>query len=230
MIFASATGLLFVAIIFLGTIIGSLILIYLGLFSDFTELYKTHKIKLIIVVVVTTLLGSMSALMIYSTSGITKDIRLQAERKKSREQFTLTEAHQYGDLLLPKGTKIYRSDPFDNGEENRAFRLTGLRNAIFPEPLQIASVWASEIDLHGLLRLSKDQEILGEKFKAMQWIRFRVPHIDYDVLKEFGKEDPDGADARLKTSDWTFREPAPDWKTYIDETNTETSGVNVKTK
>lgn len=34
--------------------------------------------------------------------------------------------------------------------------------------------------------------------------KYEVPLIDYDIVAEFGKEEPDGPDARFKPSQWKF--------------------------
>jgi len=70
----------------------------------------------------------------YTNHQIDVEIARQHKNKKARQSFTLTESQQYGELLLPEGTRIERYDSFDNGEENRAFRLTGLRYKVCGTP------------------------------------------------------------------------------------------------
>lgn len=195
----------FYMVLFLVSAVGTLVLLYLTLWQpDFTSLFVEHKIKLTIFIVLIVMLDLFSLYLIYDMRISYIEALHTVEVKKSREEFTLVEARQYGDLLLPKGTRIERYDPYDMGEGDREFRLTGLRYAEFPYPVKIASVWVSAIEIRGLLLLAQDQEISGVACKAGQMAWFHVPRIEYDIINEFGEENPDGANARLKTSEWTF--------------------------
>jgi hypothetical protein len=136
----------------------------------------------------------------------TTEHALQRAKKEARERFTLTEPRQYGELLLPKGTRIRRYDPFDKGEEKRMFYLTGLTYAEFPYPIKIANVWASAIDVStNRLQLTYDQKISGTMCKGNHVARFYAPMIErYDSARL--EKEPDGSEAQLKPSQWVFQE------------------------
>lgn len=142
--------------------------------------------------------------MIYSFQKIDAEMGVAYDNKSAREKFTLEIDRPYGELVLPKGTYIDRYDPFDRGEEKRDFRLTGLQYAKFPYPIKIAGLWSSSYRSRGWLQLSKDQVILGEVCEKDRVALFSIPSIEYDIVKEFGEEEPDGVDARFKPSQWDF--------------------------
>jgi hypothetical protein len=143
---------------------------------------------------------------VYESQKIADDSKLKREIKVSREKFTLSRDWIYGEFTVPKGTYIERYDAFDSGEPDRAFRLTGLRYAKFPKSTKIAGVWASSYSTIGQLQLSKDQLIKGVICKKNQIALFKVPSIEYDIIENFGKERPTGANARFKPSQWSFIE------------------------
>ena len=190
----------------IGTAILFIFLIYGLWHSNLASLFIAHKVKLIVFITIVTILDSFTLYMMYGFHNIKVDVTREAENRKARQQFTLTEDRQYGELLLPKGTQIERYDPYDNGEENRAFRLTGLRYAEFPYPVKIANLWATamEVGVISKLKLARDQEISGIVCKANEIAEFDVPSIYYDPVKEFNKEEPDGAEARFKPGQWIF--------------------------
>lgn len=145
--------------------------------------------------------------------------------RASRERFVLPQNFQYGELLIPAGSLVNRSDPFDKGEPGRPLALYGLEAIRFPEPVQVAGVWASALQVVPLrVELAQDQQIgpLHRFDNATQaWVPhklipalackkgqvalFQVPHIPYDVQAEVGKPAPDGPNARFLPSQWLFR-------------------------
>ena len=104
----------------------------------------------------------------------------------------------------------------------------GLDAVRFAHPVQVAGTWASAMN-GGVLELVRDQRI-GPVFhfddkaqdgyggwvldpsrpylecKKGQQARFNVPLIDYDIVAEFGKPEPDGPAARFKPSQWAVTE------------------------
>ncbi len=166
----------------------------------------THKKKYLAFTIVILLLDSVFIHIAITMNEISDQIEREVANRKARQNFSLKIPRQYGELLLPAGTQIERYDPFDKGEENRAFRLTGLHYAKFPQEIDIAGVWSSAMYTNGRLILSKDQIISGLECKKDQIALFHIPLIKYDVAKEFGKEEPDGPNARFKPSQWEFQE------------------------
>lgn len=153
---------------------------------------------------------------------------LQDHYRRSRQQFVLPQDFQYGELLIPKGSLINRYDAFDNGEPHRPLRMSRLDAVRFAHPVQIAGVWASAMS-GDLLELDRDQRIAPVfhfdgnarddygawvadpsrpylECRKGQQARFHVPLIDYDIVAEFGKPEPDGPDARFKPSQWAVTE------------------------
>jgi len=145
--------------------------------------------------------------------------------RASREKFVLPQDFQYGELLIPAGSLINRNDPFDKGEPGRPLALYGLEAVRFAQPVQVANVWATALQVVPLrVELAQDQPI-GPLYRydnpTQTWVphklipalackkgqlaMFQVPHIAYDVQAEVGKPAPDGPDARFMPSQWLFR-------------------------
>ena len=145
--------------------------------------------------------------------------------RASRERFVLPQDFQYGELVIPAGSLINRNDPFDKGEPGRALALHGLEAVRFAQPVQVANVWASALQVSPLrLELAQDQQV-GPLYRfdnaSQTWVPnkvapalackkgqlalFQVPHIPYDVQAELGKPAPDGLQARFLPSQWLFR-------------------------
>jgi hypothetical protein len=209
-----STAPLFLIILILCPI-GTLFSIYMGAawiigrFSpSVSASLKAYKKIISICLIFSLPLTGLGLYFIYIFIEITNDTAHKIAVKKTRQRFTLTEPHRYGELELPAGTRIVRYDNFDEGEENRAFRLTGLLRAEFPYPIKIANLSVTMIEPetrpYGMLWLSHAQKISGTSCAAGQVAMFNVPLIDYDILAEFGNEPPDGPEARLKPSQWIF--------------------------
>lgn len=150
--------------------------------------------------------------------------QLRTHYQESRRHFLLPHDFQYGELLIPQGSLIDRYDAFDNGEPQRPLRLGRLDAVRFAHPVQVAGAWATAMD-GDTLELDRDQRI-GPVFhfdgqandgygdwvrdpshatiacRKGQHARFHVPLIDYDIVAEFGKPEPDGPDARFRPSQW----------------------------
>lgn len=145
--------------------------------------------------------------------------------RASRERFVLPQDFQYGEILIPAGSLINRRDPFDKGEPGRPLALHGLQAVRFAQPVEIAGVSASALQvLPARVELAQDQHlgpvyrydnasqswvpntvISGLACKKGQIALFQVPHVPYDVQAELGKPAPDGPDARFLPSQWLFR-------------------------
>lgn len=145
--------------------------------------------------------------------------------RASRERFVLPQDFQYGELTIPAGSLINRRDPFDKGEAARPLALHGLEAVRFAQPVQVAGVWASALQIFPTrVELAQDQRLgpLHRYDNASQtWVRntviaglacrkgqiavFQVPHVPYDVQAEVGKPAPDGPDARFLPSQWLLR-------------------------
>lgn len=148
-----------------------------------------------------------------------------AALRASRERFTLAQDFQYGELLIPAGSLVNRTDPFDRGEPDRPVALHGLDAVRFAQPVQVAGVWASALQMLPMrVELAQDQRI-GPVHRfdtaSQRWVVnklvpalgckrgqiavFQVPHIPYDVQAELGRPAPDGPQARFLPSQWLFR-------------------------
>lgn len=154
-----------------------------------------------------------------------------AALRAARQRFTLEHDHTYGELLVPAGSLVNRNDPFDKGERNRPVSLHGLEAVRFSQPVEVAGVWASALQVSpARVELAQDQRlgpiyrydaatkgwVVNKLVPALACKRgqvavFEVPHIPYDVQAEIGKPAPDGPQARFLPSQWMLRncEPGP---------------------
>jgi hypothetical protein len=199
---------LIIPIVTLIAVFGTLLLLLIVILKrkDIKRIFYKHKIIYSILLILIFLCDLLFIYGFYSFQQSSADSKIKSKIKASREKFILKVDRPYGEFTMPKGTYIERYDPFDNGGKYRTFRLTGLRYAKFPNPTKIAGIWASSYSSIGRLELSKDQLIDGKLCKKNQVALFRVPSIEYDIVKEFGKERPSGINARFKPSQWTFFE------------------------
>jgi len=165
----------------------------------------------------------------YKTLQFQREFTIATWHRRSREQFVLDRDFQFGELRVPKGSLVNRRDVFDNGEPQRPFGLRGLDGLVFPQPLQVAGVWADALVVSpGRLRLSRDVRIQpvyhydGDQgdwvvdparpfidCKAGEDAWFHTPLIDYDIQAEFLTGEPDGAQARFKPSQWRITHCEP---------------------
>jgi hypothetical protein len=179
----------------------------------------THR-ALGLLVVLALLGDGLLALRLYSAHSARQAWEDGASLRASRERFVLPQDFQYGELLIPAGSLVNRKDPFDKGEPGRLLALHGLEAVRFAQPVQVAGVWASALQLHPpRVELAQDQRI-GPLYrfdnatqgwtpnKVMpallcrkgQVALFQVPHIAFDMQAELGKPPPDGPDARFMPS------------------------------
>ncbi len=171
------------------------------------------------------MLDLWSGYVFYQSVRITQDVEARQRIKATRENFLLDRDFQYGELRLPRGSQIHRYDPFDDGTPDLPLALRGLRAARFPQPIEVARVWGQAMQVTGVVNrveLARDQ-VIGPRFaynkqgvlahddrtdsvacKQGQIARFDVPSIEYDIVAEFGKPEPDGPSARFKPSQWQF--------------------------
>ena len=151
--------------------------------------------------------------------------------RASRERFVLPQDFQYGELLVPAGSLINRTDPLDRGAPTSPLALHGLDAVRFPQPVVVAGVLVNAMQVLPMrLELAENQRI-GPAYRydtaSQNWVpnkvvpylnckkgqiaTFQVPHIAYDVAAEVGKAPPDGPLARFAPSQWLFKacEAAP---------------------
>lgn len=145
--------------------------------------------------------------------------------RASRERFVLPQDFQYGELLIPAGSLINRTDPFDRGEPHRPLALHGLDAVRFAQPVEVAGVLATAMQVVPMRVELADNQRIGPVHRydtaTQTWVPnkvmptlqcrkgqialFQVPHIPYDLQAEVGKPPPDGPDARFAPSQWLFR-------------------------
>ena len=158
----------------------------------------------------------------YTMARFQSDAELAAHYRASRRHFVLPQDFQYGELRIPRGSLIDRYDPFDNGEPQRPLGLAGLRAVRFAQPVQVAGVWATAMQVYpARLELAQDQAIRPVFHfdpQASAWVPdpqrsalpcpqgaqalFEVPLIEVDIVAEFGQPEPDGPQARFRPSQW----------------------------
>ena len=164
--------------------------------------------------------------LFYMTESVKYEIALKQHYKERRSHFVLSQDAQYGELLIPKGSLISRYDAFDNGEPQVPFSLRGLQAVRFPHPVQVAGMWVTAME-PPRMELAWDQHVgpvmrfdPKEENGYGKWVYdtkrptiacsrgdivlLEIPLIDYDIQKEFGKPEPDGANARFRPSEWGF--------------------------
>lgn len=221
-------GVVAVLLPLLGVVVTVALLVYAAYvrWVDVPQKVLLSRRALIVLCVVALLCDAWLALRLYLPQRARQAWQDTAAVRASRERFTLPQDFQYGELVIPAGSRIVRKDPFDQGEPDRPLALHGLEAVRFAQPVQVAGVWASAVQLHPLrVELAQDQR-LGpiHRFDAAndRWVVnrvvpalackkgqlaiFHVPHIAYDVQAELAKPPPDGPDARFLPSQWLFRQ------------------------
>lgn len=166
--------------------------------------------------------------LFYMTASVKYEFALEQHYKESRSHFVLSQDVQYGELLIPKGSLINRYDAFDNGEPQLPLSLRGLQAVRFPHPVKVAGIWVTAME-PPRMELAWDQQIgpvmrfdPNEGNGYGKWVYdtkrptiacsrgdivlFEIPSIHYDIAKEFGKPEPDGANARFRPSEWGVQE------------------------
>ena len=182
--------------------------------------------KIIFLTILTLVCDVWLGYLIYLDASIGHKIEVADFYKKKRSYFILSHDYQYGELLIPEGSLINRSDPFDNGEPDLPLHLRGLQAVRFPHPVKVAGVWVTAIE-PPRMELAKDQNI-GPKIRFDRqpeygrWVLdkenptiacargdialFDIPLINDDVSNDIENElikpDPDGPDAHFRPSEW----------------------------
>lgn len=162
--------------------------------------------------------------LFYMAASVEYEFALKQHYKERRSHFVLSQDAQYGELLIPKGSLISRYDAFDNGEPQVPFSLRGLEAVRFPHPIRVAGMWVTAME-PPRMELAWDQHVgpvmrfdPKEENGYGEWVYdtkrptiacsrgdivlLEIPLIDYDIQKEFGKPEPDGANARFRPSEW----------------------------
>ncbi|GKS96564.1 hypothetical protein [Acidovorax sp. SUPP2825] len=202
-----------------------------ALWVDVPQKLVLSRRALLVLCGVALLCNAWLGLRLYLSHSERQEWKDGAVHRASRERFALAQDFQYGELLIPAGSLVNRQDPFDKGEPSRPVALHGLEAVRFSQPVLVAGVWASALQINPLrVELAQDQRI-GPLYRydaaSQGWVAnklvpalackkgqmavFQVPHIPYDVPAEVGKPPPDGPAARFLPSQWLFRncEAAP---------------------
>ncbi len=143
-----------------------------------------------------------------------EDIQAAKQRVVARRLFHLAEDYVHGDIIIPKGSRVYRVDNWDSGRIDYPITLTDTPVVEFSKPVQIAGIWASGMDLNALtptypkLLLAQDQVTAGEHCRKGQvatfdnseahWARMRAD-VRWDQ-----KPPPEGRNAQVHPIDWKF--------------------------
>ncbi|GKT23216.1 hypothetical protein [Acidovorax sp. SUPP3334] len=196
-----------------------------ALWIDLPQKWLLSRRALLALCAVALLCDAWLGLRLYLSHSERQDWKNGAAYRASRERFALPQDFQYGELLIPAGSLINRQDPFDKGEPVRPLALHGLEAVRFSQPVLVAGVWASALQITPLrVELAQDQRI-GPLYRydsaSQSWVPnkvvpalackkgqiavFQAPHIPYDVQAEVGKPAPDGPQARFMPSQWMFR-------------------------
>ena len=217
----------------LGVVVTALLLIY-GVYYrwvDVPQKWLLTPAAVGILVVVAVLCNGWLGVKMYLSQSTQQAWHDSAAVRASRERFVLPQDFQYGELLIPAGSLINRTDPFDRGEPTRPLALHGLDAVQFPQPVEVAGVQVISLQALPLrMELAENQRI-GPVYRydpaSQTWVpnkvvpylnckkgqiaTFQVPHIEYDVRAEVGKAPPDGPNARFAPSQWLFKtcEAAP---------------------
>lgn len=211
----------------LGVVLTAALLIYGVYFRwvDVPHKWLLTRSALTALIVVAVLCDAWLGVRAYASHTEKQSWQDRAALRSSRERFVLPQDVQYGELLIPAGSLINRSDPFDRGEPARPLALHGLDAVRFAQPVEIAGVVAAALQTVPMrVELAENQRI-GPVHRydtaTQSWVvnkvvpainckkgqvaLFQVPHIEYDLQAEVGKPPPDGPDARFAPSQWLFR-------------------------
>ncbi|MBP9640869.1 MAG: hypothetical protein KBE17_06745 [Acidovorax sp.] len=217
----------------LGVVISALLLIY-GVYYRWVDVPQKWLLTpgaLIGMVVVAVLCNGWLGVRMYLSQSAQQAWHDSAAVRASRERFVLPQDFQYGELLVPAGSLINRTDPLDRGAPTSPLALHGLDAVRFPQPVVVAGVLVNAMQVLPMrLELAENQRI-GPAYRydtaSQNWVpnkvvpylnckkgqiaTFQVPHIAYDVAAEVGKAPPDGPLARFAPSQWLFKacEAAP---------------------
>ncbi|SFD89129.1 hypothetical protein [Paracidovorax konjaci] len=210
----------------LGMALTAALLVY-GLYARAIDLpykWRLNGRALIALCVLAALCDAWIAARLYLAHRARQAWEDSAPVRASRERFVLPQDFRYGELSLPAGSLVNRRDPFDKGEPSRPLALHGLEAVRFAQPVQVAGVWASALDvLATRVELAQDQRIgplhrydaanqrwaVNPVVPALACRRgqvavFHAPHIPYDLQAELGRPPPDGPSARFLPSQWLF--------------------------
>ena len=200
--------LLFYLMVFIGWVL-TFLFIYLSIFnSKYSGLWLTIKSNPVIfipVLIFMIMSNCLGVYVYYKNKQLDERLLHASKVRESRKVFILTEPRSYGEIIFPIGTKIFRNDPYDNGEENRAFSLTGLERAEFPNPVKIANLMVSAIDPMGKVWLAQKQQINGDWYETNQIIYFEIPKREHDITLESGEERLEAMQASFKPSQWIYK-------------------------
>lgn len=217
----------------LGVVLTAALLIY-GVYVRWVEVSQKWLLTrpaLVALMATALLCNAWLGVRVYQSQNAKQAWQDSAALRASRERFVLPQDFQYGELLVPAGSLINRSDPFDRGERTRPLALYGMDAVRFPQPTEVAGVLANALQTLPMRVELAENKRMGPVYRydnaSQSWVpnkvvpyinckkgqlaTFQVPHIDYDVQAEVGKPPPDGANARFAPSQWLFKtcETAP---------------------
>ena len=211
----------------LGVVLTAALLIY-GVYYrwvDVPQKWQLTREALVALIVVAGLCDVWLGVRAYLSHTEKQTWQDSAAVRASRERFVLPQDFQYGELLIPAGSLINRTDPFDRGEPHRPLALHGLDAVRFAQPVEVAGVLATALQVVPMRVELADNQRIGPVHRydtaTQTWVPnkvmptlqcrkgqialFQVPHIPYDLQAEVGKPPPDGPDARFAPSQWLFR-------------------------
>lgn len=217
----------------LGVVITALLLIY-GVYYRWVDVPQKWLLTpgaVAGMIVVAVLCNGWLGVKMYLSQSAQQAWHDSAAVRASRERFVLPQDFQYGELLIPAGSLVNRSDPFDRGDPTRPLALHGMDAVRFPQPVEVAGVQVIALQVLPMRMELADNQRIGPVYRydtaSQSWVpnkvvpyinckkgqiaTFQVPHIDYDVRAEVGKAPPDGPNARFAPSQWLFKtcEAAP---------------------
>ena len=236
MIPVSPFSIIQIFLLFIAPLIGVLLTVWLlGYVVSFLRENKKKSIKffspkILFITVLVVICNLWMVYLFYMYKSFEYEFALQQHYKESRSHFILSQDYQHGELLIPKGSLISRTDHFDKGESQLPLSLRGLEAVRFPQPIKVAGMWVTAME-PPRLELAQDQHIgpviryeVNEQDDYGKWVDdtenptiaclrgdivlLEIPSIEYDIQKEFGKPEPDGANARFRPSEWRVRECA----------------------
>jgi hypothetical protein len=123
--------------------------------------YLSFKVKIFLVIFI--ILNVWNIYLFIISEEVGNQVSLAMESKEKRKRFILPVDYVYDGFVFPQGTLINVYNVHDDGSRYRYLTLSGLEQARFQQPVQIAGVWANAIkidsDFNFLIEISQDQDI-----------------------------------------------------------------------
>lgn len=123
--------------------------------------FLSFKIKCFLVFFLVVNIWNIS--LFIQSEQVSDQVSLSMENKEKRQRFLLPVDYIYDGFVFPQGTLINTYNAHDDGGRYRYLTLSGLEQARFQQPVQIAGIWTKAIkidsDFNFLIELSQDQDI-----------------------------------------------------------------------